>query len=86
MEITVRAAARVIGLRVGQQAAFELTPFIQGLIDGGKLAVVEACDDAPEHVEDDPEDDPEGDAELDAEAEAVSRAKHPAGRALAAGG
>lgn len=69
-QITVRAAARVLGLQHGQVVTYEETPLLRGLVDGGKLVDLTA---------------PEAEAEAaePAEAsggEAASRAKHPAFR------
>lgn len=74
-QITVKAAARVLGLRLGQTATFEESSLLRSLIAGGKL-----LDETPAPpVAEQPVDEPS------AEAEAVSRAKHPAFRRRAEG-
>jgi hypothetical protein len=88
-QITVRAAARVLGLQHGQIVTYEETRLLRGLIGGGKLvdvtpspAAPAAGPEAPQVAEAAEAADPAGDegGPVDAEGEAASRAKHPAFR------
>ena len=75
-QITVKAAARVLGLQLGQVATFEETPLLRSLITSGKLV-----DQAPPAEPSAAEPATEATGEADP-GEGASRAKHPAGRRL----
>lgn len=71
--MTVRAAARVLGLQHGQVVTYEETALLRRLVDGGKLVDVTPPAPEPEPVE-------AAAAEGVDHGEAASRAKHPAFR------
>lgn len=81
-QITVRAAARVLGLQHGQVVTYEETPLLRGLIGGGKLVDVTPAPAPPAVPEPQAAETAEaaGGPGDDAEGEAASRAKHPAFR------
>lgn len=77
-QIEVEAAAHVLGMKVGERATFEDTPFLRGAIKGGTLRLVR---EAPlEHLEPQLGEYEPGDVEL--VDEAIDR--HPAGKRRAA--
>jgi hypothetical protein len=90
-QIEVEAAAHVLGMKPGTRAWFEDTPFLRGAIKGGTLRLVEATELEnlePQVLEVSPTDVDEREAQAYDEAfealEAISRARHPAGKKLAA--